>query len=114
VVNGLSAPGASGSGSTAKGALTKLEILSRGVRGDAATLVLDVPAAGTLVLSGKGVRSVREQVDRAERVSVRAVLTKAGAALLRKRRHRLEVKLEVSFAPVSGTRSSTATAVAFG
>jgi uncharacterized membrane protein YgcG len=114
VVNGLSAPGASGSGSTAKGALTKLEILSRGVRGDAATLVLDVPAAGTLVLSGKGVRSVREQVDRAERVSVRAVLTKAGAASLRKRRHRLEVKLEVSFAPVSGTRSSTATAVAFG
>jgi hypothetical protein len=114
VVDGMSSPGTSGSGSTAKGALTKIRILSRRVKGDVASIVLDVPAAGTLVLSGKGVRSVREQADRVERVTVRAVLTKAGAASLRKRHRRLDVKLEVSFAPVSGSRSSTATTVAFG
>jgi len=114
VVDGMSAPGASGSGASAKGALAKIRILSHRVRGDVAMLVLDVPAAGRLVLSGKGVRSVHEQADRAERVTVRAVLTKAGVASLRKRGRRLEVKLEASFAPVSGPRSSTATKVAFG
>jgi hypothetical protein len=35
-------------------------------------------------------------------------------ASLRKRHRRLEVKLEVSFTPISGSSSSAATTVAFG
>jgi hypothetical protein len=114
VVVSLPAQGGSSLGSTTSGALAKVRILSRKVKGDAVTLVLDVPAVGSVLVSGKGVRSVREQADRAERVTVRAVLTKAGVASLRKRHRRLEVKLEVSFTPISGSSSSAATTVAFG
>jgi hypothetical protein len=104
---------ASGSSSSAK-ALAKVKVLSRKVKGQEAVLVVQVPSAGTLVLKGTRMRRVREQADRAERLTLRAVLTRAGVASLREHHHRLRVKLELSFAPVGGPASSTATTVAFG
>jgi hypothetical protein len=92
----------------------KVKILSRKVKGDAVTLVVQVPAAGSLLLAGKGVRSVREQSDGAERLTLRALLTKAGVASLRKHRHGLTVKLGVSFRQVNGSSSSATTTVGFG
>jgi hypothetical protein len=99
-------------GSTVKTA--KVKILSHKVKGDAATLVVQVPAAGRLVLTGKGARSVREQSDGAERLTLRIVLTRVAAASLRKHRHGLKVRLEVSFRQVNGASSSALTTVGFG
>jgi hypothetical protein len=97
-----------------KPASAKIKLLSKKVRGDVVTLVLSVPAAGRLTLTGHDVRSVAEQTDGAERVTLRTVLRKADAASLRRRRHRLEVKLAVAFKGTGGQRSSITTGVAFG
>ncbi len=92
----------------------RIRIISRKVRGDAVTTVVQVPAAGRLTLRGSGVRAVSEQADRAERVTLRTVLTKAGVASLRKHRHRLKLRLELSFKEVAGPSASTTTTVGFG
>lgn len=101
--------------SGAKATLAKIRIVSRKVKGDVATLVVQVPAAGALRLTGNGVRSVREQADGPERLTLRAILTKARAASLRRRRHRSQVELAVSYDQAGGPGSSTAkVSVAFG
>jgi hypothetical protein len=100
--------------SSTKPASAKIKLLSKKVRGDVVTLVLSVPAAGRLTLTGHDVRSVVEQTDGAERVTLRTVLRKADAASLRRHRHRLEVKLAVAFKGTGGQRSSITTGVAFG
>jgi uncharacterized membrane protein YgcG len=90
----------------------KVKILSHRVKGDAVTIVAQAPAAGKLTLSGKGIRSVSEQTDKAERVTLRTLLTKAVVTSLREH-HRLKLELTTSFKSVGGARSSTTTAVAF-
>jgi hypothetical protein len=60
------------------------------------------------------VRSLRAQVSKAERVTLRITLSKAGTASLRKHRHGLKLELNASFAPVSGASSSAATTVKVG
>jgi uncharacterized membrane protein YgcG len=100
--------------SSSKPASAKIKLLSKKVRGDVVTLVLSVPAAGRLTLTGHDVRSVAEQTDGAERVTLRTVLRKADAASLRRHRHHLEVKLAVAFKGTGGQRSSITTGVAFG
>jgi hypothetical protein len=102
-------PTAAGTGSRAVG---KLKILSHRVRGRIVTLVVQVPAAGNLALGGSGVRSVRRETARAERVTLRTVLTRAGASALRKH-HRLTVRLRASFKSNSGSSSSAAVTVTF-
>jgi hypothetical protein len=92
----------------------RIEILSRKVKVDAITLVVQVPAAGRLTVSGGGVKSVSKQSEEAERVTLRTVLTKAGAASLRRHGHRLKLKLKASFEEVAGTRASATTTVAIG
>jgi hypothetical protein len=99
-------------GRTAQSA--KVKVLSRKVKGDAVTLVVQVPAAGSLVLTGKGARTVREQSDGGERLTLRTVLTKVAVASLRKHRHGLKVKLDLSFRQVNGSSSSATTTVGFG
>jgi hypothetical protein len=114
VVDNLPAQGASTPNSGAKASLAKVKILSRKVKGNAVTLVVQTPAAGRVTVKGKSLRSVSEQTDKAERVTLRTVLTKAGVASLRKHDHRLKVKLDVSFERVSGASSAATTTVAFG
>ncbi len=92
----------------------RIRIVSRRVRGDAVTIVVQVPAAGTLTLRASGVRAVSRQADRAERVTLRTVLMKAGVASLRKHHHRVKLRLEVSFREVAGPSASTGTTVGFG
>jgi hypothetical protein len=91
----------------------KVKILSHKVKGDVATLVISVPAAGKLTLTGRGARSVRHKASKASRITVRVLLSKAGTASLRKHRNRLKVKLKASFAPSSGARSSATSTVTF-
>jgi hypothetical protein len=99
---------------SAKPTLAKLKILSRKVKGDVVTLVVQVPAAGKLLVSGRGVKKLSRQVKKAQRLTLRVVATKAEASSLHKHRRRVSLELEASFTPVSGPSSATSTKVAFG
>jgi hypothetical protein len=92
----------------------RIEILSRKVKGDAITLVVKVSAAGRVSVAGGGVKTVSEQAEEAERVTLRTVLTKAGIASLRKHGHRLKLALRASFEEVAGAGASATTTVAVG
>jgi uncharacterized membrane protein YgcG len=98
------------SGSMAAGGI---RILSHRVKGRVATIVVQVPAAGKIALGGSGVRSVRREAAKAERVTLRAVLTRAGVASLRRRHNRLRVKLKASFKQAGGPSSSATVTVNF-
>jgi hypothetical protein len=116
VVNTLAPQAAPTLASAASAKTVKIRILSWRVRRHAVTLVVQVPGAGRLALAGRGLRSQHAQAARAERMTLRTSLTRAGVASLRGRgrgRHaRMQVRL--SFAPVSGRSSSASTAVVFG
>ena len=85
----------------------KLKVLSHSFKGHRATIVVQVPSAGMLTLSGKRLRAVRHETAKSERVTLHPALTRAGAASVRKSRHRsLKVPIKVSFKPVSGASSS--------
>jgi hypothetical protein len=109
-------PAASAVAAAAKSAakkLGKVKILSHKVKGRVATLVISVPAAGKLTLTGRGVSTVRRKAGKASRVTVKVLLSKAGTASLHKHRNRLKVKLKAAFAPSSGARSSATSTVTF-
>jgi hypothetical protein len=87
----------------------KLKVLSHSFKDHRATIVVEVPAAGVLTLSGKRLLAVRHETDKAERVTLHPTLTRAGVASVRKSRRRgLKVPIKVAFKPVGGT-ASTAT-----
>lgn len=114
VVNNLPGQNTTTRGGGTEATAAKIKILSRKVKGDAVTLVVQVPAAGQLAVSGGGVRTVSKQADKAERLTLRVVLTKARVASLHKHHHDVKIKLEASFKEVDGARSSTTTTVLFG
>jgi uncharacterized membrane protein YgcG len=115
IVNQLPSPSAPASpAATAKTAAGKVKILSRKLRGDSITLVIQVPAAGALSVTGRGLRSKGKQADRGERVTLATVLTRAAATSLHAHRRRLQVRLEVSFTTTAGVNSQASTTVAFG
>ena len=85
----------------------KLKVLSHSFRKHRATIVVQVPSAGALTLSGKKLKAVHREAAKAERITLHPVLTRAGASSLRRRHHRsLKVPIKVSFKPVSGAGSS--------
>jgi hypothetical protein len=93
--------------------VAKIKILSHKVKGHIATLVLQIPAAGKVLVSGGGVRAIGKGATKSERLTVRIPLSKAGTASLRKRQHRLSVALKASFKPTSGSSSSASVTVHF-
>ncbi len=114
VVNALAPPSPISSAGASLASLAKVRILSRHVRGHVVTLLVQVSGAGTLAVTGHGLRSLRRQASRAERVTLRASLTKAAAASLRAHGRRQRFALRVSFAAVGGRTFSARTTVAFG
>jgi hypothetical protein len=104
--------GASAAG--AKPVVGKVKIISRKVRGNVVTMVVQIPGAGRLTVAGKDARSVSEQTSTAERVTLRVALTKAGVASARRHPRDFKVKLEASFKPIDGTSSSATSSVTFG
>ncbi len=114
VVNALAPQGAPTLASATQAGTVKLRILSWRVRGHAVTLLVQVPAAGKLALSGRGLRSQHAQASRAERMKLRTSLTRAGVASLRGHGRHVRTTLRLSFAPVNGRSSSTSAAVVFG
>jgi hypothetical protein len=107
----LTTPASSPAAPAPKQRTGTVAILSHRVRGHVATIVLSVPAAGTATLAGKGVRGASRQAARAEHLTLRASLSRAASASLR-RHHRLPVRLNASFHPTNGSSSSvTVTAI---
>jgi hypothetical protein len=96
-----------------KAVAAKIKILSHKVKGHIVTLVLQIPAAGKLVVSGGGVRAFDKQAAKSERLTVRIALSRAGTASLHKRHNRLSVALKASFRPASGSSSSAGVTVHF-
>jgi hypothetical protein len=105
-----SAPSASPA-SAAAAALAKVKIVSHKVSGNKATLVVQVPSAGKLTLSGSGFKKVTQEAAKAERMTIHTTLTKARAASLRKHRRKTRVKLTSTFVPVSGHSSAASATV---
>jgi hypothetical protein len=114
VVNNPALQSTTALGSKTKTTRSKLKIISRKVKGNAVTIIVQVPAAGKLTLAGSGVRSAGAQTDKAERVTLRTTLTKATVASLHKHHRRLKLKLTASFKQVGGPSSSRTTTIAFG
>ncbi len=113
VLVGTPGPGG-GSPAGSSTAVGKVKVLSRRVHGNTATIVLQVPSAGSLTVSGGGVKKVTEQAAKSERVTVKTTLTKAGVASRRRHRRGVSVKLTVTFKPVSGAASAASTTAHFG
>jgi hypothetical protein len=115
IVPGSQPPSATSAAAGAVGGAIK--VLSHKVKGKQATIIVQVPSAGTLSLSGKGVRSAHQEAARAERKTLQIVLTRAAGASLKRlhRSHRrLTVPVKVSFKPVTGSSSSAGVSLAFG
>jgi len=92
----------------------KLKVLSHRIKGHRATIVVQVPSAGVLTLSGKRLRTVHREAAKAERVTLHPALTRAGASSLRRHHHRsLKVPIKVSFKPVSGAASTATVPLSF-
>jgi hypothetical protein len=93
--------------------IAKIKILSHRVRGKIVTIVVQVPAAGKVTLSGGHLKSASRRAGASERLTLKGTLTRAGTASLRKHRDRLEVVLRASFKPTSGSSSSATVTVTF-
>lgn len=101
-------------GTVAAAKTGKVRVLSHKVKGSSATIVLEVPAAGKLAVSGHGVRSISRETDQAERVTIHPALTKADTASLRKHRHhKLKVPLKVTFKQVGGPTTAATVALTY-
>jgi hypothetical protein len=98
---------------TAAKKLAKVRIVSHRVKGTVATIVLQVPAAGRLTLSGKGVSSSAHNAAGAKRLTLKVTLNRAGTASLRRRHNRLPVRLTVHYKSTSGQSSSATATVRF-
>ncbi len=105
---------AGGSPAGSSAAVGKVKVLSHKVHGNTATIVLQVPSAGSLTVSGGGVKKVTQQTAKSERVTVKTTLTKAGVASRRRHHSGMSVKLTVTFKPVSGAASAASTSAHFG
>jgi len=110
----VASPAASASAAGARPAsVGKVRILSRKVKGKRATIVVQVPAAGRLTLSGNGIKKVSREAAKAERMTLSTTLTPARSASLRKhRRKQTTVTLTAAFAPVGAAASKATTRVA--
>ena len=99
--------------SAAAKAGAKVKVLSRYVRGRVATIVLQAPSAGTLKLSGPGVRTTTAKLRKGGRVTLTTTLSKARMASLHRGHHHLKVRLKAPFTPTAGASSSATTTVTF-
>jgi hypothetical protein len=93
-------------GSAAGTKVGKARALSHRVKGSKATIVVEVPSAGFLTVTGRGIHRISRETAKGERVTLHPALTRAGSASLRKHHRRLKVPVKVSFKPVSGSSSS--------
>ena len=94
-------------------AATEIKIVSHKVKGNVATIVLQVPGAGSITLGGAHLTKVTRKATKAGRLTLKVKLTRAGLASLHRHRGLLRVKLTVHFKPKSGANSSATASVRF-
>ena len=82
------------------------------VKGTTATISVVAPAEGKVLASGAGLTSVHMNAAKAGTYKLRVSLTSKEKQLLR-RKHKLKLKLRVSFAPTTGRGSVTTTSLTF-
>jgi hypothetical protein len=109
--SGPTVPAAAAAGK--KGAPRKIAILGAKTRGAVATILLRAPAAGRLILRGRGLTTSSRTLARGARVTLTVRLSRAGAARLRRHRRPLKVQLRASFKTAAGASSSTTTTLSF-
>jgi hypothetical protein len=95
-----------------KSTVTKVKIISHKVKGHVLTLVVKAPASGKLTVSAAHVTSQSKKTTKAQTVTFRLALTKAGIASV-KRHRKINAKVKVAFKPTSGTASSATTTAHF-
>jgi hypothetical protein len=122
-VGGNGAPGAPGSSTTVTTQTTtpapaapsaaaagakpgKVKVLSRRFSRHRATIVVQVPSAGVLTVSGKGLKKSRREAAKAERITLHPALGRAASSSVRRHHRHVKVPIKVSFKPVSGAASS--------
>jgi hypothetical protein len=91
----------------------KLKVISHKVKGDRATVVVEVPSAGKLSVGGKGLRTISRETAKAERVTLHPGLTRAGISSLRRHHRKLKVPIKVSFKQAGGPSSSASVPLVF-
>jgi hypothetical protein len=97
-------PGAAtpGKSSTAPG---KVKIIRQSVKGHVLVLVVHVPSAGELTVTGAHTRRELRKSNRAGTMTLAVPLTNAAIADVR-RRHKLKLQLKATFRPLSGVASA--------
>jgi hypothetical protein len=92
-----------------------IAVVGHKVRGKAATIQVNVPAAGKLVASGKGLSKASKQAKGASTLTVKLTLTNGEAALLSRHKGRkLKARINLTFSPRKGKQLKTATTVVLG
>ncbi len=85
-----------------------IRIVRRRVVGHKVVLTVETPAAGRVIVSGKGLRRTSRLVRRAGTITLKVPLSRRGLSALRSH-HRLKIRLHVGFVPQQrGASSSTA------
>ncbi len=102
-----------GAGKTTPKPLAKLRMLGWHRRGRVATILLEVPAAGTLKLSGRGVRSTSAHLRHGGKVSFTAAISQARMAALQRGHRHLKVRLTATFKPLRGASSRVSATIPF-
>jgi hypothetical protein len=92
----------------------KIQIVSHKVKGDVLTLVVKVPAAGSLTVSAAHAKAVKRKATKAGTLTVKLHLTRAGAADVRRHHNKLSVKVTAAFKAAGGTASAASATVRFG
>jgi hypothetical protein len=82
------------------------------VKGTTATISVVAPAAGKILASGAGLTTARMSSAKAATYKLKVSLTAKEKKLLR-RKHKLKLKLRVSFTPTAGRSSATTVSLTF-
>jgi hypothetical protein len=100
---------------TVTGCTPAITVVSHSVKGHTATIVVNVPSAGKLTATGKGVSKGTGKATKAADVTVKVALTKAESAALSKHKGRkLKAAIKLTFSPTKGAELKTTTTVVIG
>jgi hypothetical protein len=92
-----------------------ITVAKHSVKGATATITVQVPAAGKLTATSKGLSKGSGKTSKAGTITVKLTLTKAETARLKKHRGRkLSAKIKLTFTPTKGAKLTTTTTVAIG
>ncbi len=85
-----------------------ITVLSHHVRGHRAIVTVKVPAAGRVSAGGKNLQARHKQPRKAQNVTIEVPLSRAGVRALASHRHRLSVRVRLSFVPKGKSPKSSA------